>query len=188
MNFLKDLAMVPSNAPADGYFSIDSNVGNDFAPYVNEPTSPVPLGIFLHDKTDANFSCPGLRASEQQLAHDANNPTAQLCIADFVRLNPLATVIAPAVTSSDQLGDTPSLFPGGNFVRMETYTGVLANAKSSRDDKAYALFRAVNCYAPSGNNDCGGKDVPKAQRKAWFTTLKHDYTDTRWANALQYYW
>jgi len=186
-NFLKDLVLVPPTAPADGYFTLDDYPGSYFRTDEYQP-SPIPVGIFLHDKTNANFGCPGLRVSEEQLVQDANNPTARLCVADFVRLNQAVTYLESVTSSGDELGDTPSLFPGGNFVRMDTYTAVLANAKSSRNDKAYALYRAVNCYAPSGNNDCGGKDVPKAQRKAWFTTLKHDYAGTRWANALQYYW
>jgi hypothetical protein len=184
-NFLKDLALVPSNAPTDGWFLLDGNVDDYFMSDESQP-SAIPLGIFLHDKTDAHFGCPGLRASEAHLAQNADNPTARLCVADFVRLNqPVSFLGTPTM---NELGDTPSLFPGGNFVRMDTYIAVLANPKSSRNDKAYALFRAVNCYAPSGNNDCGGKDVPQSQRKAWFTTLKHDYADTRWANALQFYW
>ena len=183
-NFLKDLALVPSTAPTEGYYILDNNVDRYFSSDAYLPLA-IPLGIFLHDKTAANFGCPGLRLSEEQLAQDANNPTARLCLADFVRLNQVVTYVT---SPPDELGGSPSLFPGGNFVRMDTYTAVLANARSSRNDKAYALFRAVNCYAPSGNNDCGGKDVPLAQRKSWFTTLKRDYAGTRWANELQYYW
>jgi hypothetical protein len=186
-NFLKDLALVPSNAPTDGLYMLDGNVDDYFMSGESQP-SAIPLGIFLHDKKDAHFGCLGLRASEEQLAQNADNPTARLCVADFVRLNSSVTYLGTPTPPMNQLGDTPSLFPGGDFVRMDTYTAVLANPKSSRNDKAYALFRAVKCYAPSGNNDCGGKDVPQSQRKAWFTTLKHDYADTRWANALQFYW
>ncbi|HEY9125817.1 MAG TPA: hypothetical protein VIM62_01755, partial [Acidobacteriaceae bacterium] len=186
-DFLKDLALVAPNAPTDGYFTLDNYAGDSSIPDQYQPPA-IPLGIFLHDKTDANFGCPGLRASEELLTRDADNPTALLCVADFVRLNESVTYLVSPSTSPDELGGTAPLFPGGNFVRMNTYKAVLANAKSSRNDKAYALFRSVNCYAPSGNNDCGGEDVPKAQRKAWFTTLKHDYAGTRWANALQYYW
>lgn len=185
--FLKDLALVPANAPTDGYYTLD-NVDNDFPVGQPPQLAPIPLGIFLYDKTASNFSCPGLRKSQQQLAQDANNPTAQLCLADFVRLNQAVTNLGAITYPADELGGTPSLFAGGDFARMDIYLAVLANAKSSRNDKAYALFRAVNCYAPSGNNDCGGKEVPKAQRKAWFTTLKRDYADTRWAKELQYYW
>ena len=186
-DFLKDVALIPSNAPTDGYFLLDNPVYSNFS--TGEYQVPaIPLGIFLHDKTDAHFGCPGLRGSEELLAQDANNPTARLCVADFVRLNPSIRYLETPTSAADELGDTPSLFPGGDLVRMDTYTSVLANPKSSRNDKAYALFRSVNCYAPSGNNGCGGKDVPMRQRKAWFTSLKHDYADTRWANALHYYW
>jgi hypothetical protein len=50
------------------------------------------------------------------------------------------------------------------------------------------LYRAVQCYAPSGNNHCGGKDVPKAQRKAWYQTLKTTFSGSVWAQRLKYYW
>ncbi len=185
--FLKDVALVPPKAPAEGMYMLDDIEDSSFVPIPYQPAA-IPLGIFLHDKTDSHFGCPGLRGSEEQLGQDANNPTARLCVADFVRLNPsVSYLVTPAIPPND-LGGTPSLFPGGNFVRMDTYMKVLANPKSNKDDQAYALFRAVNCYGPSGYNACGGKDVPKSQRKAWFTTLKRDYAGTHWADALQYYW
>jgi hypothetical protein len=183
-DFLKDLALVPSKAPTDGWFMLDGQEDSYFTSDDYHPPN-IPLGIFLHDKTNASFGCPGLRVSEQQLAHDPGDPTARLCIADFVRLNPS---LPPPSSIADQIGGAPSLFPGGDFARMDTYTAVLADPKASRNDKAYALFRTINCYAPAGNNACGGKDVPLSQRKAWFTTLKHEYANTRWANALEYYW
>jgi hypothetical protein len=188
--FLKDVALVPPNAPIEGYFRLDNIEDSYFEPDESQKPAAIPLGIFLHDQAEAepHFSCPGLRAEEEQSAEDATNPTAQLCIADFVRLNDSVTYLITSPPPGNELGGTPSMFPGGLFVRMDTYRAVLANAKSSKGEKAYALFRAVKCYAPSGDNDCGGKDVPKAQRKAWFTTLKRDYAGTRWANALQYYW
>ena len=55
-------------------------------------------------------------------------------------------------------------------------------------DRAYALFRAINCYAPSGYNSCDGQDISKDQRKQWFQTLKRSYADTQWAQRLKYYW
>ncbi|MFT4114498.1 hypothetical protein [Silvibacterium sp.] len=186
-DFLKDLALVPSKAPTDGSFMLDGEVDEYFVGENAEPAA-IPLGIFLNDKRDENFGCPALRASEAKLVQNADDPTAKLCVADFVRLNQYGYYGGGSSPSSDDLGGTQSLFPGSEFVRMETYTAVLANPKSSRNDKAYALYRAVNCYAPSGNNDCGGKDVPKAQRKAWFMSLKHDYASTQWADDLEYYW
>ena len=141
--FLKDLALVPPTAPTDGYYALDA-LDSYFSTDQAQPAA-IPLGIFLHGKTSTDFPCPGLRASEQQLVQDPTNATARLCLADFVRLN--QDVMYPSANSvtADELGGTPSLFPRGNYVRMDTYAAVLADPKSSRDDKAYALFRAVNC-------------------------------------------
>lgn len=188
VNFLKDLALVPPTASANGSYTLYDGIDIYFASDEPRRLPSIPLGVFLHDKTDATFGCPGLGASEQQLAHDADNPTARLCVAEFMRLNQSVMPQAEATFSADELGGTPSLFPGGKYVRMDTYIAVLANPKASRNDKAFALYRAVNCYGPSGSNACGGKDVPLAQRKAWFTTLKREYATTRWANAQKYFW
>ena len=65
---------------------------------------------------------------------------------------------------------------------------VIANAKAPKTDKTYALFRAINCYAPAGYNSCGGQDVAPAVRKAWFRQLKSGFADTQWGKSLQYYW
>ena len=63
------------------------------------------------------------------------------------------------------------------------------NARAAgQTDKAYALFRAINCYAPAGYNSCGGQDVEPAVRKAWFRQLKTGFADTQWGKSLQYYW
>jgi hypothetical protein len=72
--------------------------------------------------------------------------------------------------------------------RSAIYAGVLADRTASADDTAYALYRSIQCYAPSRNNACGGQDVPEAQRKAWFQRLKRDYAGGRWATSLKYYW
>lgn len=86
------------------------------------------------------------------------------------------------------LGGTESAFKGELFSRLDGYKQVIANSKAPRDDRAYALYRAINCYAPSGYNSCGGKDVEPAVRKAWFRQLKGTFADTQWGKSLQYYW
>ncbi len=57
-----------------------------------------------------------------------------------------------------ELGGTPSDFPGKPYARLETYRAIIADPKAAPPvaDKAYALYRAVRCYAPAGNNACGG--------------------------------
>jgi TolA-binding protein len=178
-DFLNDLSLVPPNAPLDGYLMIEDTLGRE--------KPPVPLGLFTHAKNNGDYGCPSLRETEAKLAKAADDPTAVLCLADFLFANGVASAV-DTKAPSEELGGTQSLFPGGPYVRMQAYQSVLANPKASADNKAYALYRAVRCYAPSGNNDCGGKDVPISQRKAWFLRLKHDYPSSRWARELKYYW
>ena len=65
---------------------------------------------------------------------------------------------------------------------------MIANPKAAKEEKAYALYRAINCYAPSGNNSCGSQEIPLSQRKGWFNTLKRQYGTSQWAKQLKYYW
>jgi hypothetical protein len=89
---------------------------------------------------------------------------------------------------ADQLGSTPTRFAGKPYSRLEAYKGIMASTTATAEDKAYALYRAVRCYAPSGSNSCGGPGVELPQRRAWFQKLKRDYPKSRWAQELQYYW
>lgn len=182
-DFLNDLSLVPANAPQDGYFMVDTIVGAE-----RPPIASIPLGLFTHAKNKGDYGCPALLETEAQLAKEADNPTALLCLGDFFLVHGTTIDNVDIQPPSEDLGGTQSLFPGGPYVRMQAYQSVLANPKASADNKAYALYRAVKCYAPSGNNDCGGKDVPRTQRKAWFLRLKHDYPSSRWAQELKYYW
>ncbi len=88
----------------------------------------------------------------------------------------------------EELGGSKPIFPGEPFSRGEIYKKLLAEASTPERDKAYALFRLVNCYAPAGNNTCGGKDVDPAQRKAWYDQMKARYGGTPWAKSLKFYW
>jgi hypothetical protein len=71
---------------------------------------------------------------------------------------------------------------------MDSYLKVIANKQAEGDARAYALFRAVRCYAPSGFNDCGKQDIPVSTRKQWFQMLHKEYADSSWASSLKYYW
>lgn len=162
---------------------------------------PTPsLGVFRWAGNDKGYACPALSATTATLARTPDDARASLCVGEFLRLNgfdhiPLA---APnkqerewrksLSTSRQQLGTTPLLFPGNQHDRQSIYRRVMADAAASSDDRAYALVRAIRCYAPSGNNDCGGDDVPTAERKRWFTTLKTTYKASRWASSVEHYW
>ena len=105
-----------------------------------------------------------------------------------MRVNGFDDFALDSQPAKDELGGTVSLFPGPAFSRLELYKAIIADAAAPAPDKAYALYRAVNCYAPSGNNTCGGVEVPTAQRKAWFLRLNKDYPTSHWAQDQRYYW
>lgn len=71
--------------------------------------------------------------------------------------------------------------PFGQFDRQSYYQQVITSPTAEVEDKSFALYRAIMCYAPSGSNECGGEDVDKVQRKGWFTQLKTQYPGSPWA-------
>jgi hypothetical protein len=176
-DFTGDLALVPADAPiksADDYF--DSLTGQ------------VPLGVFMQPGRTEGYACPALKETQARLARAPRDAKAQLCLADFIRLSGFDGLFLDEQAPKNELGGTRSSFPGKSYARLEIYKAIIADPKASAGDKAYALYRAVNCYAPTGSNTCGGAGASLNKRRAWFHRLKRDYPSSRWAKELTYYW
>lgn len=176
-DFVADLARVPANAFANtpGAYDFDGTA---------DPSS----GMFVQGPTNEGYLCPALRDTARRLAGSPRDATAQLCLAEFVRLNDLDGYFLDIQSPADELGGTLSQFGGPRFSRLETYKALIAAGGTSPADRAYALFRAVNCYAPSQMNQCGGTDVAPAVRRGWFQQLHTDFPTSRWARELRYHW
>ncbi|MEG3175607.1 hypothetical protein U1872_05140 [Sphingomonas sp. RB3P16] len=175
-DFGGDARLVPAGAPSDArYYDI-------FA------SEHLATALFTKGTKLGDYGCPPLLETERRLTDSADDAKALLCVGEFVRANGFDGSVLDGQPSADALGGTPSLFAGAPYSRLVTYQAVMASPKASPDDKAYALFRAINCYAPGGTNTCGGAEVEKVTRKAWFQRLKRDYPKSRWAQELQYYW
>ncbi|GLS17764.1 hypothetical protein GCM10007874_07790 [Labrys miyagiensis] len=142
--------------------------------------------IFKWAGTSQPYSCPALKAVMAELAANPRSAHGLLCLGDFVRTSDLDDVESFEVQSGE-LGSKP-IFPGAPFSRGEVYRKLIADASTPDNERAYALYRAINCYGPSGNNRCGGQDVGKPVRKAWFNTLKTKYGATSWARSQSLYW
>jgi hypothetical protein len=182
-DFLKDQALIPAGTrpkPEDDYT----------APlYTN-------IAVFKWSGVKEGFACPSLLTLATALAGAPKDAPSLLCVAEFARLNgmdmgggwPDIPHSLDTLPPKDELGGTPSLFPGKPFSRLEIYKGVIADPAAVPTSKAYALYRAVHCYGPSGYNSCGGVEVPQSQRKAWFNQLKKSYPTSPWAAKLKYYW
>jgi hypothetical protein len=182
-DFIADVALIPAGTrpkPEDDY------------------TAPVytNIAIFKWPGTREGFACPSLATLATALSGAPKDAPSLLCLAEFARNHGFDSGSSwPDLPSSldrlppkDQLGGTTSLFPGKPFSRLEIYKGVIADPAAAANSKAYALYRAVYCYAPSGYNSCGGVEVPQTQRRAWFNQLKKNYPTSPWATKLKYYW
>ncbi len=179
-DFIRDYALIPANArprPEDDY------------------QAPRYTDIALFRWTgEGEFACPPLKVLAATLSAKPKDAQALLCLGEFVRNSGLdpdyygITKYLDDQPKLDELGGTPSRFPGKRFSRLDGYKTVMADAEAGPNNRAYALYRAVNCYAPSGYNSCDAAEVTKAQRKAWFDQLKGQYPASVWAKKLRYYW
>ena len=137
---------------------------------------------------DGSYACAALAVSVKALIARPDDAAALLCLGEFFRLHSLgASNYMPEGPRAEELGGYAKGFTGRVFGRAEFYDKVIANPAANPDARAYALYRAVMCYAPSGSSECG-PDVAKSQRKAWFDQLRKAYPDNRWTKKLRYYW
>lgn len=183
--FGTDLTRVPAAAPTNGM------VGDGWSAGWMDPSrdQAPPVGLFARGKFQESYACPALARTAATLAANPRDVKAQLCLAEFWRLNDFDGYLGGSThPKADELGGTADLFPGKMTPRSALYAAVLGDRAAAPDDTAYALYRSIQCYAPSRYNSCGGQDVPEAQRKAWFQRLKRDYAGSKWAAELKYYW
>lgn len=178
--FASDLAQLPASAPED---KLGYSLG-----YVYSNGQSLKLFQWNGKEAESGYVCPSLAETAAALEKDGKSPQGLNCLGEFILRNGLDGMPLDSQPDKQSLGSTPSAFKGEAFSRLEGYKQVIANSKAPRDDRAYALYRAINCFASSGNNRCGGKDVEPAVRKAWFRQLKGTFADTQWGKSQQYYW
>jgi hypothetical protein len=146
------------------------------------------LSVFRWQGQNAPFACPSLKAAMEKLATSAKNAHALLCLGEFLRTQGFDSFELDQQPSADQLGGQKSIFPGVAFSRGELYKTLIADPSTPDDARAYAYYRAIHCYEPSGVNGCGGTEVEKSVRKGWYDTLKRRYNSLGYVKSLRYYW
>lgn len=146
--------------------------------------------FFKRGKVSDGYPCAPIAVTAAALARNPQDIPGRLCLGEFFRLHGLDSLHGEYYPNpdKDELGGFATGFSGQRNFRSGFYNSIIADPRAGANDKAYALYRAVMCYAPSGMNDCGGAEVPKSQRKAWFERLKRDYPQSAWAKKLRYYW
>lgn len=196
-DFLSDVRLVPAGSPTDGYFS-GADDGSDYPLEPNAKRTSdeqaervVPLGIFISKSGVGDFGCPALAGTVSVLARAPRNIRGQLCLAEFMRAGTGDTLDPFAFDDpidGGGLASTRPLFPGSLFLRLDVYRSIIADRAATPEENAFALNRAIRCYAPSRYNHCGGTDVEPSERRAWFVRLKTNYPKSPWATSLKYYW
>lgn len=157
----------------------------------SESFDDVDLSVFNWDGSSAvkGYVCPTLHKVVFSLSQNEHDAYALNCLGEFFR-----TTNARIDLYKDQNGNAGleealnRKDPYGQFDRQRYYQQVIASPAAKPEEKSYALYRVIRCYAPSGNSDCGGQQVSLAQRKKWFTLLKTRYPDSEWAMRLEFYW
>ncbi|CDF81541.1 hypothetical protein PKB_0162 [Pseudomonas knackmussii B13] len=179
-NFVNDLALLP---PEPSTKPLGASLGVLYG-------NGVPLTLFQWSggKGTSGYDCPPLRDLAVALQQSPQTPQALNCFGEFILRNNLDGFALDSQPRSHELGGSQTQFEGPLYSRLDGYLKVIDDAQAVGDDKAYALYRAINCYAPSGYNGCGKQDIPPAQRKRWFRELKTQHADTAWAKSLKYYW
>lgn len=125
------------------------------------------------------LKCPDLKNLSLKLAHTPKDLFLNVCLGEYVRSDKAYTY--------DLFQYEDKVFKGPLFARGNTYKEIIKNGPKG-DLQAYALYRAIQCYAPSGINDCGDEEVSKSVRKQWYDRIKSEYPNTSWAKSLKYYW
>lgn len=113
-----------------------------------------------------------------RLANNPLDPIGLISLADFTDEIFCDTILSAKTTQ----------FPGNEFSKYEAYKIIIADKTAPPEIKAYALYRAIYCYARSGYNHCGGTDEPESVRRDWFRLLQSKYKDSIWAKKLKYFW
>lgn len=177
--FLTDIALIPHD-----YKEINPPVD---APWQPTPNGDVRLSTFKWggEGTPQGYYCQDLTTTLGALIQRSDDGHALNCLGEYLRnkepeINLWQGQEMIWGLSASKSITTPS--------RLKLYQAVIANPKAEPEDKSYALYRAINCYAPSGYNGCDNQEISKGMRQTWFNTLKQRYGNSVWAKSLKYYW
>ena len=172
--FNKSYAYLPANAAQySGYSSSVENLKNkpDFSNFIWNGATITP-----------QLKCADLKTLIVQIEKIPKDPFLNVCLGEYIRSQQGYSIQQLSYIEQDH-----SSFSGKVFTRGEVYQSIIKSSNKG-DLQAYALFRAIQCYAPSGVNDCNDAEVSKTTRKQWYDRIKAEYPNTTWAKSLKYYW
>lgn len=160
-------------------------------PVIGEAFDDVDLTLFNWKGTskENHYYCASLDATVTVLAQKPTDPHALNCMAEFYTSTGARVTLDKERWLNRDLDNATEVKPlPGVPQPLALYQQVIDDPKSEPEDKSYALYNAIQCYAPSSYNTCSNEEVDKSVRKAWFRQLKTSYPGSVWAQDLKYYW
>ena len=154
------------------------------------PFSDSPAVFHWPGKVDAeDYECPNLINLASRLSKNPDAASNLICLGEFIRETDWDRVLQTAASPpSDAIGGALPQFTGSAFKRDAAYQHIFNDKTATHNEKAYALYRLINCYAPTGSNSCSNTHEALKTRRAWFAQLKKNYADTSWGKNLKIYW
>ena len=165
---------LPTNAAQYKGYNSESTMLKNYPPLANF--------IWKGSVITPPLKCPELKLLGLQLSEKPQDVNLRLCLGEFFRSEQSWQINRLTATEKQH-----ATVQGPIFKRGEVYKDIISTLSKS-EIKAYALYRAIQCYAPAGDNECHDQDVAKTVRKRWFDELKRDYPNSTWAKSLKYYW
>ena len=188
--FGDDWRLMPDPAPARSHAD-KLQIGLTNPPALTDFTR---FGVGAHD----DYTCAGIATIAAQLAADPHDEAALICLGEFIRLYSYDAYDRNSFMSEapqlgkpagpPELGWVATQFPGAGISRLDIYKTIIKDRRADPNVRAYALYRAVECWAPSSGNHCDASDSPTSVHRQWFLELKARYPASPWAKKLKFYW
>lgn len=179
-DFLEDTNLLTSNqldtAPIE-------NISLNGKAYLTLFSEPIP--------SHPEYPCPSPIILANILKLNPKEARSLNCLAEFRQFYklPYNHYMLPLPIDMNELGtNNPTAFGQYLYSPLKGYQLVIDDKNASEEDKAYALYKAIRCFASTGYNQCDKQIIPQTKRKEWFQQLHTKYAKTTWAKQQSIYW
>lgn len=119
-------------------------------PVISEAFNDVNLSSFDWNgkATEAGYACRSLDETVTALSKNADDAHALNCLGEFFRTTQTRVDLWKDGAGNDVLEDAINRQqPVGQYDRQNYYQQIITSPKAEPEDKSYALYRAILCYA-----------------------------------------
>ncbi len=141
------------------------------------------------------YNCPSPIILANILKLNSTDARALNCLGEFRRYYqlPFSSYIPASSLANQHLSgalgtNKPTEFGANLYSPLKGYQSVINDPEVNDEDKAFALYKAIRCFAYNGDNRCDKQTISQKERQQWFILLKTKYAKTLWAKQQAIYW